>query len=278
VQDSNTPSFVQPRLEDLEAIERDAWLDMVAAAPTEFSAAVGLSAGRIGSAGFVALRKVPLVQFNHAHALGIDHPLSAGEIDDVLAALKDAASPVWAVQVPDTPHFAEARGWLTARGLSASDAWAKFWRAPIPPTEARTTLSVREVGGDRAMDFGQVVQAGFSAPPPFASWAAALVGRPGWRSYVAYDGERPVGAGALYSNHGLGWLGLGSTVPSHRGRGAQNALLARRIADAITAGARALVTETGQPLPGEEAGHPSYRNILRAGFEVAYLRMNYRPA
>jgi hypothetical protein len=146
------------------------------------------------------------------------------------------------------------------------------------PTQVDTSLVVHEVGKDRGMDFGKVVQAGFSAPPPFAFWAAALVGRPGWRSYVAYDGDTPVGAGGLYSNHGLGWLGLGSTVPSHRGRGAQNALLARRIADAIEAGARGLVTETGQPRSGEEAAHPSYRNILRAGFKVAYLRLNYRPA
>ena len=72
-------------------------------------------------------------------------------------------------------------------------------------------------------------------------------------------------------------IGLGATVPSHRGKGAQGALLARRIADANESGARATVTETGRPEPGEEAKHPSYRNILRAGFEEAYVRINYRP-
>ena len=95
---------------------------------------------------------------------------------------------------------------------------------------------------------------------------------------MGYDDAEPVAAGALFLKDGLGWLGLGSTLPTHRGRGGQGAILARRIAEAIDAGARGLVIETGQPEPGEESKHPSYRNIHRAGFEVAYVRMNYRPA
>ena len=34
-----------------------------------------------------------------------------------------------------------------------------------------------------------------------------------------------------------------------------------------------LVTETGQPVDGRPG--PSYRNIVRAGFEPAYVRQNY---
>ena len=262
---------------ELESIERDAWLDLVAAAPADFLAGVEMSAGWIGSAAFVATRRVPLVQFNHVHALGLDGPLSEQALDQVIDTLKAAASPVWAVQIPDTAEFATPRRWLSARGLSASTAWAKFTRLPVPPANLETSLTIREAVAEHRADFGGVVQAGFGAPPPFASWAAAIVGRPRWRTYLAYDAETPVGAGALFLRDGLGWLGLGATVPSHRGRGAQNALLARRIADGMEAGARSLVTETGQPAAGEEAAHPSYRNILRAGFRIAYLRMNYRP-
>jgi len=87
-----------------------------------------------------------------------------------------------------------------------------------------------------------------------------------------------VAGGALFIDKGLAWLGLGATLASHRGRGAQNAILARRITDALAAGVRGLVTETGLPAPGEEAAHPSFRNIRRAGFEIAYARANYRRA
>jgi hypothetical protein len=262
----------------LEAIERDAWLDMYAAAPPAFVQGVGLSAARIGSGAVFAIRAVPLIQFNHAHALGLDRPIDGLTIDEAIRALKSKASPVWALQLPDLLEFAAAASQLRARGLSANSGWAKFSRPAQSPPPEKTSLKIEEVGRERAGDFGSVVQAAFGAPPPFASWAAAVVGRPGWRAFVGYDGREPVAAGALFLSGGFGWLGLGATIPSHRGRGAQGALLSRRIVAALEAGAHTVVTETGRPEPGEETKHPSYRNILRAGFQEVYLRMNYRPS
>ncbi len=49
--------------------------------------------------------------------------------------------------------------------------------------------------------------------------------------------------------------------------------MARRIAAAAAAGKRWLFTETGQPQPGEPS--PSYNNMRRCGFELAYLRQNH---
>jgi hypothetical protein len=264
-------------LAELEAIERDAWLDMCAAAPAPFVEGAGLWSGRIGSAGLIAIRAAPVIQFNHAHALGLDAPLEEASLDAIIEALRARASPVWAIQVPDTPEFDAARRWLAARKFSAQGGWAKFWRPAEAPAPSGTTLDLKEIGEPRATDFGRVVQIGFGAPPPFAMWAGAIVGRRSWRSYLAYDGEAPVAAAALFLQGGLGWLGLHATLPTHRGRGAQGALMSRSIADAVAAGAHGLVTETGRPEPGEEASHPSYRNICRAGFEDVYLRENYRP-
>jgi N-acetylglutamate synthase-like GNAT family acetyltransferase len=64
-------------------------------------------------------------------------------------------------------------------------------------------------------------------------------------------------------------LGIAATLESGRRRGCQLALLRRRIEDAAAAGVRTLFVETGARVPG----HPStsYANILRAGFEEAYL-------
>jgi hypothetical protein len=261
----------------LESVERDAWIDMYAAAPPAFAEAVGLSATRVGSGAVFAIRAVPLIQFNHAHALGLGAPIDTVTLDAAIDALAGKASPVRAMQFPDLPEFSEAAALMKARGFSAEGGWEKFTRATSSPPPAKTSLEMREVDGDRAGDFGSVVQAGFGAPPPFADWAAAVVGRPGWRTFVGYDGASPVAAGALFLSGGLGWLGLGATIPSHRGRGAQGPLLARRIVAALEAGAHTVVTETGRPEPGEEDKHPSYRNILRAGFQEAYLRLNYRP-
>jgi hypothetical protein len=52
-----------------------------------------------------------------------------------------------------------------------------------------------------------------------------------------------------------------------------SSFLAARIDRARELGLRLLATESGAPLDGEPG--PSYRNILRAGFEPAYIRPNY---
>ena len=102
-----------------------------------------------------------------------------------------------------------------------------------------------------------------------AAWSASLVARDRWRAYGAFDGDALVGVGALFVEGDVGWLGLGGTLPFHRGRGAQGAVMARRIKDAIAVGCTSIATETGI-LPGR--ANPSLDNMLRCGFEVAYER------
>ena len=73
---------------------------------------------------------------------------------------------------------------------------------------------------------------------------------------------------------GVAEFGAAATLEAARGRGCQTELLRRRILDAASAGCRLLFVETGERVPGKPDA--SYRNILRAGFEEAYLRPNWR--
>jgi GNAT superfamily N-acetyltransferase len=73
---------------------------------------------------------------------------------------------------------------------------------------------------------------------------------------------------------GIAELGIGATLEEARGRGCQTALLHRRISDAAAAGCHTLLVETGERVPDRPAA--SYRNILKAGFEEAYLRPNWQ--
>ena len=89
--------------------------------------------------------------------------------------------------------------------------------------------------------------------------------------------RRRPGRGGRALRHGqVGWIGIGATVPEHRGKGGQSALLAARIQAAAEAGCEVVVTETGEPVDGQPNG--SYRNIVRAGFEPQYVRPNYLSA
>jgi hypothetical protein len=96
--------------------------------------------------------------------------------------------------------------------------------------------------------------------------------------YLVYDGNNPVASGAMFIDRGWAWTGIDATLPAYRRRGAQAALLSRRISDGLAAGVAGFTGETDRPGVGREASQSSYRNFLRAGFSVAYTRDNIRPA
>jgi GNAT superfamily N-acetyltransferase len=162
---------------------------------------------------------------------------------------------------------------LEARGFAPDYGWMKFSRG-VSPRRATSELSVVPVEPSGAGDFAAVVVGGYGLPGWTDPFAANVVGRPGWSCYVAYDGGQPAGAGALYVDGGVGWLGLSATLPEYRGRGAQSAILAARIEDARRQGCATVVTETGEL--ADDRPSSSYRNILRAGFREAGVRPNYR--
>jgi hypothetical protein len=134
------------------------------------------------------------------------------------------------------------------------------------------------VAAGSADAFGQVVQAGFSLPVASAQWFAALFGRPEWHLYRAYDGETPIASGAAFVKHGAAWFGIDAMLADHRRRGAQTALINRRIEDGRAARLVGFTAETGQPSAGQKATHTSYSNYTRAGFTRAYARPNYKLA
>ena len=151
----------------------------------------------------------------------------------------------------------------------------KFVRDPHPPRfKAPADVEVSEIGAEASEPFATIVATGFGLPVWAASVFAGLPGRRGWRCYVArVDGE--IGAcGAMMIEDEVAVFGPSATLEPARRRGCQLALLQRRIGDAIAAGCELLFVETGARAEGRPEA--SYRNILRAGFEEAYLCPNWR--
>ncbi len=79
--------------------------------------------------------------------------------------------------------------------------------------------------------------------------------------------------GASIRRRGVAYLGLAGTLPEHRGKGAQNVLLAARIRRAAELGCDLVITETGERREDRPSG--SYRNILRAGFREDIVTANW---
>ena len=176
-------------------------------------------------------------------------------------------------QVSPLAQPAECLEWLLARGFTQGRNWAKMIRGNEPSPVVPTDLRVESIGKDRSEAFASVVLATFELPAVMRPWVKGPVGQPGWRHFLAFDGNKPVACAAMYVNGEVGWLGFDGTLKSHRKRGGQGALQARRIEVGRELGCKWFVTETGEDLP--EDPNPSYRNMLRTGFKLAYLRRNY---
>jgi GNAT superfamily N-acetyltransferase len=197
-----------------------------------------------------------------------------------------AAAAAWVAErnispyISVTPGMAEAKSaeaWLGDNGFEPAYAWMKFVRDPHPPRfRVPDDVEVVEVTGGEQDPFGMIAATGFGMPAWATTFFAQLPGREDWRCYVARIEGEPVACGAMLLNGAIAEFGIGATLESARRRGCQLALLHRRIIDAAAAGCHTLLVETGERVPDRPSS--SYRNILRAGFEEAYLRPNWKPA
>lgn len=265
--------------EAIERVERDAWLDLFAAAPPGAVEELGLAFARVDGIALLASRAVPITEFNRAMAVGVEMPAGTRDLEEAAAWLDAHAGKDWAFQSGPVGESDATRAWFDAHGLApAGNGWAKFQLPAASfagPPSAAGSIGTRQAEATDAATFGGIVRAVFGLPPSAAEWFAALVGRPNWTAYLACDGDVPVGAGAMFRQDGAAWLGIGATLSEFRSRGAQTALLARRIADACRSRIEVLTTETGYPA-ADATAFPSYRNVRRAGFDLAYVRPNYR--
>lgn len=229
----------------------------------------------IASGGFACgLAAVDNAFFNRAVGIGTDETATEDDIEATSRFFVDlGVTESMAYLAPAVEE--EAAGWLEKRGYRRGRRWVKMWRElDVELPEPVTSLRIERIDRSRAGDFVSVVLEGFGMPPEVAPIAGETIGRPGWSHYLGYDGEAPVSVAAMYVVEGVAWLGYGATLEAARGRGGQSAMFATRLADALDQGCRWAITETGEETEENPVNH-SYRNMLRAGFHLAYARRNW---
>jgi len=260
-------------LRRMELCEAAGWETMCKAAPPDVQAAMGMRMVRIGGAMVGITPKVDILAYNRTIGLGIGEPATAGALDRIIETYREAGVPRFFVLWPD---FAEPGGFpevLRQRGLSHYNNWAKLYRDLKEIPSPRTDLRIEAIGPERSADFARIISTAFEWPEITGRYIAGPIGQPGWRHYLAFDGDRPVAAACYHAHDGIAWLEISATLPEARGRGAQTALIARRLQDGAEDGCTVAMVETAEQTPSKEA--PSYRNVTRMGFQVAHLRPNY---
>jgi GNAT superfamily N-acetyltransferase len=255
-----------------EQVEAAAWLSAWDAAPGSVRAEAGLSVERDGAVTAFRAGHAPTWFFNRVIGLGLDQPARPAQVAAILDRYRELGVPHGVGLVPGALP-AELPRWLEERGLVPTTTLARMVRDVTALPDPGAEVTIRPVGREDARRFGEIGARGFDMPRFCIDWFAQLVGRDGWRTYLAYRAGEPIATGALYVHGTVGWLGFGSTLPDHRGHGVHRAMLARRIVDAADLGCRALQTETNLPRADEPT--PSLDNMKRNGFRLVYARRNY---
>lgn len=258
----------------LDRAERRFWRDVWESVPPEVAREHGIELRDFGPVQASIAADLPEVGMLNL-LLGAAETPTAEHLE---AAARWAEGRGVAPYVPLTPGLSgsdAAEAWLRQSGFEPAYAWMKFVRGPHPPRfPAPKGVEVVELTAPDQEPFGTIAAIGFGLPSWAADFFAHLPGRAGWRCYAARIDDEAQGCAAMLIEGEVAEFGVAATLEGARGRGCQTALLHRRIGDAAEAGCRTLFVETGERLPDRPS--TSYRNILKAGFEEAYLRPNWR--
>jgi ribosomal protein S18 acetylase RimI-like enzyme len=281
----------------LEVVEIAQYEDFFKALPTDLGDELGIGMRREGGILSITASGYDHPMFNRVMGVGLG-PEGTGEgapegaeaiLARAAAHYRAAGVRRWMLQLlphvePDGLAQAAAR-----HGVVRLRGWAKHLGSPQLENLPRSDLRVERLDSDTwaktrnenslADVWAEIGVENFGFPAAFVHWLRALHGRTQWHLYLALDGETPVATGALFLSQSevglIGQLTFAGTLPEYRRRGAQSALIARRVKDARAAGARWIVCETDEELP--DRPNPSTRNLIRLGFPVAFVRANWGP-
>jgi GNAT superfamily N-acetyltransferase len=238
---------------------------------------LGMAQRRLGAGEVTVMAKDPTGGFwSRVIGLGVDEPVTAQAVDEAIDFARTHGGASLTFQIAPEAEG----GWerlLAERGATPGSAWVKFAGAATPRPDVPTDLSVAPLGAEHGEEFARVMGIGFGMPLDSAlpGWFARV---PRWReagftTYGAWDGEHLVACATLFVGGDIGTLSGAATLPSHRGRGAQGALMTRRINDAAAAGCAWITCETGAETPGSP--NPSLHNMRRIGLTELYERRNW---
>lgn len=268
------PAPLLPRRQDLERVEAAGYADLYHAAPPDLARRHGIAVAPLAGGLCLAVASMPGHRMlNRAAGLGRWGLASDAQLDRVERFYAERGLS-HVVSVCDRGRAGGLDARLRGRGFTDEYAWVKLAHPGAVVRVADDAPRVRRIGPERAEEFGAIVASAFELPADFARWLAALPGRQGWSCVMAFEGDTPIGAAALFLDADAAWLTLGATLPEHRRKGAQRALLAARLVEAHARGCAVVVSETGEPAEGRP--NASYRNLVASGFVPRYRRPNLR--
>jgi GNAT superfamily N-acetyltransferase len=260
-------------IRNLEQVEVEAFGDLYRGTPRGTASSIGMKLYTTPTTCTTIMAKIDTLAFNRVIGLGLSEPVTAERLDEITGHYREHKVPRFFIQLHPDAVTQRTAGLLAAKGLRHYNNWVKLYRPVEPIAEVKTDLRIEKIGREHADKFAEIMVTSFEWNETLRPMVAASVGRPGWHHYMAFDADIPVATAAFFAAGEYAWIDMAATLHDYRGRGAQGALVERRIADMAAMGCRWIVVETAEQTPNKEA--PSYRNMIRYGFKTAYVRPNY---
>lgn len=261
-------------IEVMERVEAESLFQLENGAPESVRSGLGITAAHVAGGVLVAMRHDPVPLWSRAIGFGFDEPVTAGLLAELVDFHREHGSAVAIFQLAPAVLPDDWADIATAAGLRPGAHWVKLAHDLTRLPDADTDLRVTTVDAGSAAEWAVTLLRGFeSAGKGLEEMFAATVHTPGFRLYAAWDGDDLVAAAMTYRRADVVHMSGAATLPSHRNRGAQSALLARRLADARAEGCTLAVAETGKEAPGQH--NDSLRNMHRCGFRTLYARRNW---
>ena len=256
----------------VERVEAESNFALESGAPADVVESLGIATRRIGGGVALSMRNDPTRYWSKA--LGFTEPLTADVVAEVCDFYREQGNERAVLQLAPSVLPADWDEIRAKQGITAGSSWVKLAHNGSAVAAVETSLRIDVVGPEHADEWAAVLLAGFGMPlDGYQAMFAASLGHPGITAYGAWDGDLLVAGATLFVDGDAAEFAGAATLPGHRGRGAQSAFLARRIADATAAGCTTLSAETGKPAEGTR--NPSLENMTRVGFEVLYDRVNW---
>ncbi|WP_419702943.1 GNAT family N-acetyltransferase [Promicromonospora sp. NFX87] len=258
-----------------ETVEAEMMHGYESQAPEPARQGLGIATARIGGGVVLAASNDPYKYWNKALGFGFAEPVTRSLMDQVVGFYREHGAPMAVIQIAPSVLPEDWDEISAIHGLQAGGHWAKL-AAPIQETRANalTDLRVGPVEPSDAAEWASAVNRSFGMyDERVDTMIAQSVHNPATRPFAAWDGDQIVAGANLYLHGSVASLNSGATLPTHRRRGAQSALIAARLEAAREAGAAWVVGEAVLPEPGQS--NPSLDNQIKAGLAVRYHRQNW---
>lgn len=252
-----------------QRFRRDMWRSVVPEAVTES----GVELASFGPIQTTAFGDLPEAAFlNQIQGAAEPGAIEGGHLAQAVEWMRSREVDYRIPVAESRPGAAEAQAWLSARGYERGGGWMKLVRAAtaagLPEAPGLMIYELGEYAGD-GEGLSSIAAEALGLPATAGTLFFSLPQVRPWRCYTAAlgAGEPAVATGAMLIEGGVAQLGPGTTLPIARKMGCNRALLRRRVVDAAAAGCHTVFVELCEEPPGR-AG--VFRNLRRAGFEVAY--------